>query len=144
MHKLQLCVAIILSILCGMKAAEAGVLIKTQPPVKASPASARLAARNSLVLKGGPVQAPYLKGGSPIQAPYYKTESPIQAPYVYCKAPCVRYKQHGTLRKTCCDCAGTYTTILQVEDPCTCCVYEIPVCVPDCCEGEPNVHGRLN
>ena len=29
--------------------------------------------------------------------------------------------------------------ILQVKDPCTCCVVEVPVCIPACCTGAPTV-----
>jgi hypothetical protein len=114
--------------------AQAGVLKKNQPVVK--PVSTKLTARSAVAYKGGgPVQAPTFA---------YKGGGSVQAPAVYCKTPCITYKHHGTLRKTCCGCSGTYTAVLQVEDPCTCCVYEIPVCVPDCCVGEPRVHGRLN
>ena len=29
--------------------------------------------------------------------------------------------------------------ILQVKDPCTCCLVEVPVCIPACCTGNPTV-----
>ena len=29
--------------------------------------------------------------------------------------------------------------ILQVKDPCTCCIVEVPVCIPVCCTGNPSV-----
>jgi hypothetical protein len=135
-RSLAMAILAVLFVIGSAIPARAGLLVKKQPAVKASPASARLAARTTIALKkSGPVQGPVM---GPVQAPA------VQAPAVYCKTPCITYKHHGTLRKTCCGCAGTFTAILQVEDPCTCCVYDIPVCVPDCCVGEPRVHGRLN
>lgn len=29
--------------------------------------------------------------------------------------------------------------ILQVKDPCTCCLVEVPVCIPACCTAAPSV-----
>jgi hypothetical protein len=29
--------------------------------------------------------------------------------------------------------------VLQVKQPCTCCLIEVPVCIPTCCTGNPTV-----
>lgn len=62
------------------------------------------------------------------------------------RKPCITYRQHGPQRTWAC---GTITVMLSIQDPCTCCVYEIPVCMPECCIDTPKVaiekagpHGR--
>lgn len=57
-------------------------------------------------------------------------------------ATCVRYVQHCSHRKTCCDCSSSYQTTLTVIDPKTCCQIEVPVCLPSCCTGYPQSSGR--
>ena len=54
-----------------------------------------------------------------------------------CPAPCITYRHHGP--KICCGCAPSVQTVLVVNDPCTCCPVQIPVCLPSCCTGEPTV-----
>lgn len=56
----------------------------------------------------------------------------------------VKYKYHGKARraaKSCCP-APTQEVVLLVKDPCRCCYVEVPVCLPCCCDGEPEVCGR--
>jgi hypothetical protein len=36
-------------------------------------------------------------------------------------------------------CQPKIEVILQVKDPCTCCIIEVPVCIPACCTGNPTV-----
>ncbi len=57
-------------------------------------------------------------------------------------APCIRYVQHCSHRKTCCDCGPTHQAVLTVIDPKTCCPIEVPVCLPSCCTGYPQCSGR--
>ncbi|MDA1050421.1 MAG: hypothetical protein O3C40_08055 [Planctomycetota bacterium] len=57
-------------------------------------------------------------------------------------ATCVRYVQHRTHRKVCCDCGQSYQTVLSVIDPRTCCQIDVPVCLPSCCTGPPQCSGR--
>lgn len=54
-----------------------------------------------------------------------------------CPAPCITYRHRGP--KICCGCAPSVQTVLVVNDPCTCCPVQIPVCLPSCCTGEPTV-----
>jgi hypothetical protein len=54
-----------------------------------------------------------------------------------CPTPCITYRHHGP--KLCCGCAPSVETVLTVNDPCTCCPVQIPVCLPACCSGEPTV-----
>jgi len=131
-----------LSLLACVSTAEAGLFNRAEPKVKAKPASVKAATYSAVVV---------YKGGDPIQAPIQApVQAQIQATFQKhvqarpCKTPCITYKHHCTLRKTCCACTTSHTVILTVEDPCTCCVYEIPVCLPDCCDGEPREFGRLN
>ena len=39
----------------------------------------------------------------------------------------------------CCPPPPPQKVVLVVSHPCTCCRYEIPVCIPACCEGPPSV-----
>ena len=64
---------------------------------------------------------------------------PIPAPCGgCCPAPCVTYRYKGC-QDVCCGCEAPLKTVLQVNDPCTCCPIEVPVCLPGCCEGVPKV-----
>ena len=55
---------------------------------------------------------------------------------VCCGTRCVAYRHH--VRRRCCDpCLVTVPVVLHVKDPCTCCVIEIPVCIPSCCSAAP-------
>lgn len=39
----------------------------------------------------------------------------------------------------CFDPCKTTPLVLQVKDPCACCLVEVPVCMPTCCSGDPKV-----
>jgi hypothetical protein len=56
-----------------------------------------------------------------------------------CGTRCITYRDHCRCKKTCCDCAAPIQVVLQVKDPCRCCFVEVPVCVPACCKGVPEV-----
>jgi hypothetical protein len=57
-----------------------------------------------------------------------------------CPQPCITYRHALFCRKVCCDCCGpNVQTVLKVKDPCTCCTVDVPVCLPPCCKGEPEV-----
>jgi hypothetical protein len=58
-----------------------------------------------------------------------------------CYNPCIEYRHAGLRRACCCEC-GTIQTVLQVKDPCTCCVVAVPVCLPVCCTDTPEGCGR--
>lgn len=59
-----------------------------------------------------------------------------------CDERCVSYRHHGRLRKTCCGCEPPIQAVLQVVDPCCCCSIDVPVCLPACCTGPPEVCNR--
>lgn len=44
----------------------------------------------------------------------------------------ISYVHHGALRKACYGCKSV-TVNLCIQDPCTGVVYDVPVCLPDCC-----------
>ena len=48
-----------------------------------------------------------------------------------CPAPCITYRYRGC-RDICCGCPTPIKTVLQVKNPCTCCVVDVPVCLPGC------------
>lgn len=52
--------------------------------------------------------------------------------------PCITYKHHllGCKKFKCCE---TKEIVLQVKDPCTGCVTDVPVGIPCCCDDEPTV-----
>jgi hypothetical protein len=41
--------------------------------------------------------------------------------------------------RCCCPPPPPQKVVLVVSHPCTCCKYEIPVCIPACCQGTPAV-----
>jgi len=41
--------------------------------------------------------------------------------------------------RSCCPPPPPQKVVLVVSHPCTCCKYEIPVCIPACCQGAPAV-----
>lgn len=55
-----------------------------------------------------------------------------------CCAPCVDYCD----RTRCFRCSPKQETCLVVCNPCTGCTVNIPVCIPCCCEGCPEICGR--
>lgn len=118
------CVALVL-VAGSASLAEAGLLIKAEPKVKAKPVSALVLAKSATLADPSCC-------------------APAPAPVVCCKQPCITYKHHCTLRRTCCDCCKPpLKIVLKVQDPCTCCTYDVPVCLPGCCCGEPVVCDKV-
>lgn len=56
---------------------------------------------------------------------------PAPAPAVVVHAP--------SCAPVCMPCPPKMNVVLQVKDPCTCCLVEVPVCIPACCTGNPSV-----
>ncbi|QDU29713.1 hypothetical protein ETAA8_48280 [Anatilimnocola aggregata] len=54
-----------------------------------------------------------------------------------CCPPNICYRHHKGC--VCFDPCKTVELILHVKDPCTCCLVEVPVCMPVCCTGDPTV-----
>lgn len=64
-------------------------------------------------------------------------------PVPCCETPCIKYRDHHRrCSKICCSCEPPIKTILVVEKPCTSCAFEVPVCLPACCTGAPQVCSR--
>lgn len=69
---------------------------------------------------------------------------PMPAPVMAapcCPTPCISYR-HAMLplRKVKGNpCLPPTKLVLCVKDPCTCCPVSVPVCLPNCCCGEPEV-----
>jgi hypothetical protein len=59
-----------------------------------------------------------------------------------CCDRCISYCHHRACKKVCCGCEPPMHTVLQVKDPCCCCMVDVPVCLPSCCTGCPDVCGR--
>jgi hypothetical protein len=60
-------------------------------------------------------------------------------PMPVCAEPrCISYRSHCS-RRCCFDACNASKVVLQVPDHCCCCLVEVPVCVPACCEGAPTV-----
>ena len=55
--------------------------------------------------------------------------------------PCIKYVDRARCLG-CCDCGPSIQTALQVKDPCSCCIVDVPVCLPACCTGEPCVDAK--
>src|SRR5687768_12724343 len=65
--------------------------------------------------------------------------APVCVPTEICKTPrCIDYRHHRFLRCKFDPCS-TNQVVLQVPDYCCCCLVEVPVCVPCCCEGAPSI-----
>jgi hypothetical protein len=75
----------------------------------------------------------------PFQGP---VQGPVQAPTkgrallpVCCERE-ISYKHHHPRREPC---GARHEAVLLVKESCTCCVIDVPVCLPCCCKGEPEV-----
>ena len=53
----------------------------------------------------------------------------------------ISYRHHHLGPKCRC-CQPPINMILQVKEPCGCCLIDVPVCVPGCCAGVPEVQCR--
>ena len=54
----------------------------------------------------------------------------------------IAYKHHHLRGPKCKSCLPPIQMVLQVKDPCTCCLVDVPVCVPACCSDVPDVSCR--
>ena len=108
--------------------------------------SARAAEKKSV--KVAPADAPAAVPAAPTAedapAPAVVDTACCPAPNCCCpKDPCIKYWNHHLLLKChhrCCECQPPTQMILQVKHPCCCgCTVEVPVCVPACLKGEPQV-----
>jgi hypothetical protein len=63
---------------------------------------------------------------------------PVCVPTQICPPRCIDYRHHRFLRCKFDPC-NTKQVVLQVPDYCCCCLVEVPVCVPCCCEGAPSI-----
>jgi len=70
----------------------------------------------------------------------YATEQAYSPLSGSCK-PCIIYRTRGR-QLACCGCEPPIQTILQVKDPASCCVVDVPVCLPGCCTDVPEVCDR--
>ena len=80
-----------------------------------------------------------------IQGPDCAMPAPACAPVCGPAAclPTITYQHHGC-RKVCCGCEPPIETALEVKDPCdcSCAGVIIPICLPACCTGVPEVTSR--
>jgi hypothetical protein len=97
-------------------------LVHAKPPAPARGAAAVLA--STRMQSPAPV-APM--SGAAVGAP------------VCCPKPCIDYRYRGCQDVCCNKCAPKIEMVLQVTDPCTGCLTDVPVCLPGCCEGAPRV-----
>lgn len=54
-------------------------------------------------------------------------------PVAACRAECVSYKYHHLGSRCKFSRCDMKEVVVLVQDPCTCCCVEVPVCVPCCC-----------
>jgi hypothetical protein len=90
-------------------------------------------------LLGSPVIGPAVGYRHSVASPVAVASYP--APSGCCPVPCIRYKDH-VHRRSCFACEPKINVILQASSQCGCCVVEIPVCIPACCQGVPCVKER--
>ena len=107
-----------------------------QPPTNSTvkrpfmqPAQPREPARGQLSAQTEPMPAPE---GQPLAAP------PIRDPNVH-PAPPIEYDTDHDARKM--YRSGQVQLVMVTQDPSDGCCYEIPLCIPACCTGEPKVSG---
>lgn len=142
-------------------AVEAKPLPKPPVPAKAEPAPvAKPLPKPPVPAKAepAPVAKPLPKPPVPAAAqpaPAAKPAAPAEAaaeapagsccpqPVGCCPQPrCIKYVQHHLRRKLCCCGVAPTSMVLVVKDPRCCaaqCTVEVPVCLPGCCTGEPQV-----
>jgi len=89
----------------------------------------------SLAAAAGPYQAP-IQG--PVQAPV-KGAVVVAYELPVC---CDRLIDYKHLRPRLEPCGPRYETDLLVKDLCACCFVQVPVCLPACCTGEPQVRHK--
>ncbi len=52
--------------------------------------------------------------------------------------PCIDYRTHRSARRML-RCNPQVKVVMVAQNPADCCLYEVPLCIPCCCEGEPCV-----
>ena len=52
--------------------------------------------------------------------------------------PCIDYRTHHSAKKLL-RCNPQVKVVMVAQNPADCCLYEVPLCIPCCCEGEPCV-----
>jgi hypothetical protein len=107
----------------------------TQPPTKSTvkrpfmrPAQPREPGRGQLTVQTEPMPAPEAQpsvGGPPARDPDVRPTPPIE------------YDTDGDARKM--YRTGQVQLVMVTQDPSDGCLYEIPMCIPACCTGEPKV-----
>jgi len=65
---------------------------------------------------------------------------PMAQPSAVCR-PDIKYRTHLSARRAF-RCSGEKEVLMIAENPADCCLYEIPLCIPCCCEGAPAVSSR--
>ncbi|MFV1963797.1 MAG: hypothetical protein ACC628_00105 [Pirellulaceae bacterium] len=102
-------------------------------------------------LAGGPFQKSAVQKGAVQKVPMPVVQkSPMTvvqksyAPQVAC-APSIRYVQRRPHKRICCDGTPSIQTVLQVQDPRACapCPVMVPVCLPGCIVGVPQVSSMI-
>ena len=109
---------------------------RLQPPTNSTvkrpfmqPAQPREPARGQLSAQTEPMPAPE---GQPLAGP------PVRDPNVH-PAPPIEYDTDHDARKM--YRSGQVQLVMVTQDPSDGCCYEIPLCIPACCTGEPKVSG---
>ena len=79
--------------------------------------------------------APEAAAPAPATAPADATApAPAAAPADVIK-PCIDYRTHLSARRML-RCAPQVKVVMETQNPADCCVYEIPLCIPCCCQDE--------
>src|SRR5687767_12434363 len=86
----------------------------------------------------GPFFVPAAKAASASNAATTASAKASQPMPVCAQPRCISYRSHCSRRCSFDACTAT-KVVLQVPDHCCCCLVEVPVCVPACCEGAPSV-----
>lgn len=91
----------------------------------------------SLAAAAGPFQGP-MQGPiqGPMQGPVYVPTKVVAGALPICCDRCIDYKH---LRPRLEPCGPHYETNMLVKDNWDCCYVQVPMCLPDCCTGEPQV-----
>lgn len=93
------------------------------------------------ILPAPMVQSPMVQGPM-VQAPMFKAamfQAPSKTIANVAPCSCERCIIYKHLRPRCEPCGPRYETVLFAKDPCTCCDVQVPVCLPTCCTGEPQI-----
>ncbi len=124
--------------------ADAPAAVPVAPAAEAAPAPAAVPAPPAAEAAPAPAAVPTPPAAEDAPAPAVVDTACCPAPNCCCpKDPCIKYWNHRLLlkgHKRCCECQPPTQMILKVKHPCCCgCTVEVPVCVPACLKGEPQV-----